>query len=190
MVDGRLQVEGQSDAAAAAEKLEWKRQEEMTDALGNVVRARALSFALMDRGLRCCVLDTSYACLHGCQRLPAALLPGHDRLRGSGLTYIRDQRLAVKLCGAYMQHSSARGRLPSSNVAREGRPLLGRTRGVCQARFKRQTAVGDWRRTGAAQIKIKAPKKKLSNKEKKQRERVRKAKIARGEEVSDSEEDE
>lgn len=85
MVDGRLQVEGQSDAAAAAEKLEWKRQEEMTDALGNVVRARALSFALMDRGLRCCVLDTSYACLHGCQRLPAVLLPGHDRLRGSGL---------------------------------------------------------------------------------------------------------
>jgi hypothetical protein len=46
MVDGRLQVEGQSDAAAAAEKLEWKRQEEMTDALGNVVRARVLSFAL------------------------------------------------------------------------------------------------------------------------------------------------
>jgi hypothetical protein len=41
MVDGRLQVEGQSDAAAAAEKLEWKRQEEMTDALGNVVRVRA-----------------------------------------------------------------------------------------------------------------------------------------------------
>ena len=42
----------------------------------------------------------------------------------------------------------------------------------------------------AVQVKIKAPKKKLSNKEKKQRERVRKAKIARGEEVSDSEEDE
>ena len=41
-----------------------------------------------------------------------------------------------------------------------------------------------------AQVKIKAPKKKLSNKEKKQRERVRKAKLARGEEVSDSEEDE
>ena len=40
------------------------------------------------------------------------------------------------------------------------------------------------------QVKIKAPKKKLSNKEKKQRERVRKAKLARGEEVSDSEEDE
>lgn len=98
--------------------------------------------------------------------------------------------MAVKLCGAYMQHSSARGRLPSSNVAREGRPLLGRTRGVCQARFQRHTAVGERRRTGAAQIKIKAPKKKLSNKEKKQRERVRKAKIARGEEVSDSEEDE
>ncbi len=38
MVDGRLQVEGQSEAAANAEKLEWKRQEEMTDALGNVVR--------------------------------------------------------------------------------------------------------------------------------------------------------
>ena len=42
MVDGRLQVSGQSEAAASAEKLEWKRQEEMTDALGNVVRARAL----------------------------------------------------------------------------------------------------------------------------------------------------
>ena len=40
MVDGRLQVSGQSEAAANAEKLEWKRQEEMTDALGNVVRAR------------------------------------------------------------------------------------------------------------------------------------------------------
>ena len=39
MVDGRLQVSGQSEAAASAEKLEWKRQEEMTDALGNVVRA-------------------------------------------------------------------------------------------------------------------------------------------------------
>lgn len=39
MVDGRLQVSGQSEAAANAEKLEWKRQEEMTDALGNVVRA-------------------------------------------------------------------------------------------------------------------------------------------------------
>ena len=38
MVDGRLQVEGQSEAAATQEKLEWKRQEEMTDALGNVVR--------------------------------------------------------------------------------------------------------------------------------------------------------
>ena len=38
MVDGRLQVSGQSEAAANAEKLEWKRQEEMTDALGNVVR--------------------------------------------------------------------------------------------------------------------------------------------------------
>ena len=67
MVDGRLQVSGQSEAAASAEKLEWKRQEEMTDALGNVVRAwrclltgRALRDGLPSRagravGAWCCV---------------------------------------------------------------------------------------------------------------------------------------
>ncbi len=35
---GKLVVTGQSAALLAAEKLEWKRQEEMTDAFGNTIK--------------------------------------------------------------------------------------------------------------------------------------------------------
>ena len=60
MVDGRLQVSGQSEAAANAEKLEWKRQEEMTDALGNVVRAP------------CCLFSKGARCAMGCTAVQGA----------------------------------------------------------------------------------------------------------------------
>lgn len=38
---GKLTISGQSDAQKEAMKLEWKRQEEMTDAMGNTVKIKA-----------------------------------------------------------------------------------------------------------------------------------------------------
>ena len=37
---GKLEITGQSAAALAAAKLEWKRQEETTDALGNTIKVK------------------------------------------------------------------------------------------------------------------------------------------------------
>ena len=41
VADGRLTIEGQTDAQKEAAKLEWKRQEEMTDAFGNTIKVKA-----------------------------------------------------------------------------------------------------------------------------------------------------
>lgn len=41
MADGRMSISGQSDAVKEAMKLDWKRQEEMTDAMGNTVKIKA-----------------------------------------------------------------------------------------------------------------------------------------------------
>ena len=38
---GKLEVTGQSAAALEAAKLEWKRQEETTDAFGNTIKIKA-----------------------------------------------------------------------------------------------------------------------------------------------------
>ena len=41
VAEGRLTIEGQTDAQKEAAKLEWKRQEEMTDAFGNTIKVKA-----------------------------------------------------------------------------------------------------------------------------------------------------
>lgn len=41
VADGRMSISGQSDAVKEAMKLDWKRQEEMTDAMGNTVKIKA-----------------------------------------------------------------------------------------------------------------------------------------------------
>jgi len=41
VADGQLTMSGQSDAQKEQMKLEWKRQEEMTDAMGNTVKIKA-----------------------------------------------------------------------------------------------------------------------------------------------------
>ena len=41
VADGRLAIEGQTDAQKEQAKLEWKRQEEMTDAFGNTIKVKA-----------------------------------------------------------------------------------------------------------------------------------------------------
>ena len=40
VADGRLVITGQSDAQKEAMKLEWKRQEETTDAMGNTIKVK------------------------------------------------------------------------------------------------------------------------------------------------------
>ena len=41
VADGRLAIEGQTEAQKEQAKLEWKRQEEMTDAFGNTIKVKA-----------------------------------------------------------------------------------------------------------------------------------------------------
>jgi elongation factor 3 len=41
VADGKLAIEGQTDAQKEQAKLEWKRQEEMTDAFGNTIKVKA-----------------------------------------------------------------------------------------------------------------------------------------------------
>lgn len=41
VADGKLTIEGQTDAQKEQAKLEWKRQEEMTDAFGNTIKVKA-----------------------------------------------------------------------------------------------------------------------------------------------------
>lgn len=41
VADGKLTIEGQTEAQKEQAKLEWKRQEEMTDAFGNTIKVKA-----------------------------------------------------------------------------------------------------------------------------------------------------
>lgn len=53
VADGALSIEGQTDAQKEQAKLEWKRQEEMTDAFGNTIKVKAPKKVLFQK----CVLQ-------------------------------------------------------------------------------------------------------------------------------------
>ena len=61
MADGKLTMTGQSEAVKEAMKLEWKRQEEMTDAMGNTVKIKAPKKKLRCVCI-CCVVPLSNPC--------------------------------------------------------------------------------------------------------------------------------